>query len=668
MKPSRVIFFVLTLSIALLDTAFVVINQRALNAELKQQVQAQADQLRAALSTILDQTYSNLLMVATFVANDEQVQSLFLEGARAVVAEGGGAGGTGAAIAREALYRELADNWLEVQRQFSTRQLHFHLGPGSTSFLRVHRPERFGDNMDSVRFTIVDTIAEGVPQAGFETGRVYSGLRGVVPVQAKDPRTGESVLAGALEAGTAFDAVLDILKRNYSVEASVLLTQAHIEANMWPEAIDRRFTVSMPVCECVVEAATSDNIAGLVSSVAAAGLRLSEVDVRIVDHDGHPTLVVTEPLRDFRGTQNSSLPDAGRVVFWSDATRMLHGVQSAKRFNLLFAFVGFFIVETLLYLGLRLGVRRLEREIDARVADIQRSEHRLQRAQDIAGLAHWDWDASGNRVALSRQSQKMLGLQCPESDVTLETVLERVHPADRSAVEKGMRQAATVGGSMQMDHRIQLPDGGERTVQHFAEAEERDDGVLQLSSTLLDITERYQHQQELQQAATHDSLTGALNRAGFREQAIQRQAWAVRHAASITVLMLDADHFKRVNDAHGHESGDRVLVSIVATIGEILRPYDVLGRLGGEEFAVLMTALSAQEALSIAERLREAIYATKIALADGTTMRVTVSIGVVHVPSAEQDLDHLLDTADRALYAAKEGGRDRVVLFGDQTS
>jgi len=386
------------------------------------------------------------------------------------------------------------------------------------------------------------------------------------------------------------------------------------------------------------------------------------MDHGIVQTEGGPVLLATQTVRDYRASVDPTLPDAGRIVFWRDASPALASVQAAKRFNLLFALFGFVLLELLLYFGLRFGMRRLEREIDTRVQEVRRSEHRLQRAQDIAGLAHWDWDASGKRVVLSEQSRRMLDITDAVVEADLDTILSRVHPADRDGVESAMRAAARPGGKMQLDHRIVLPDGTERAVQHFAEAEETGAGQLQLSSTLLDITERHRHQQALQQAATHDSLTGALNRSGFRERALRSQSWAARHGASLTVMVFDADHFKQVNDRYGHEAGDRVLIGIVRVLDELMRPYDVLGRMGGEEFALLMNAISQEQAFAIAERLRQAVAARAVPLATGETVQVTVSVGAVHVSVADAPLDTLLDTADRAMYEAKQGGRNRVVL------
>jgi hypothetical protein len=264
MKKRSIIFLILTFTLIVIDTVFVVANHRALDQELEHQIESEANRLEAAFDTVLEQTLTNLLTIATFVANDVQAQQIFRRGARAVAAEGGGEGGPRAAQARDDLFELLSENWRQVQAEFATRQLHFHLGPGSTSFLRVHRRDKFGDNLDDVRYTIVDTNAERTSRVGFETGRVYSGLRGVVPVFADDPQSSERVHVGALEAGTSFDRVLDVLQSNYDVDIAAMLTNEHIRANMWPEAINDVFDLKVEGCDCVVEATTSEEIVPII--------------------------------------------------------------------------------------------------------------------------------------------------------------------------------------------------------------------------------------------------------------------------------------------------------------------------------------------------------------------------------------------------------------------
>jgi len=543
----RQAFLILSAVLILIDGTFVVTNWRALDRELTQRLDGEAQKLRASLDTIVDQTYTNLLTMATFVANDDRVSRLFLEGARAVAAEGGGAGRERAAAIRSQLYDALRDNWLEVQRRFAARQLHFHLGPGSTSFLRVHRPKRFGDNMDEVRYTIVDTNREHTPRSGFETGRVYSGLRGVVPVFSRDPESGDRVHVGALEAGTSFEQAIDTVRKNYAVDVAVLLTEAHVRRNMWPEAVDREFRIVMESCRCVVEATTNPAVDRVVEAAALENLRISGRTRGIVEIADTPILVVSKPLRDYRGTVDPSLPDVGSIVFWSDASRLVGPINAAKRFNLFFGIAAYLMVEVLLLIGIRLATRRLEQEVNERTEEVRRQK----------------------------------------------TELERL--------------------------------------------------------------------------AVEDGLTGTLNRRGFEQQVRDVLSRARRSGETVSLLMMDIDYFKRINDSHGHEAGDRALVAVTDAIRSRLRDYDLLGRIGGEEFAVLLPDTSRADGQSAAERILAAVRSHDIPLDHGEVLRCTISIGVSAASGdSVSTLDELLRPADEALYRAKGAGRDRVVVSASE--
>lgn len=172
---------------------------------------------------------------------------------------------------------------------------------------------------------------------------------------------------------------------------------------------------------------------------------------------------------------------------------------------------------------------------------------------------------------------------------------------------------------------------------------------------------------QLQHAATHDHLTGVFNRAGFMDRAEALFRDTVGRQREFAALMLDIDHFKRVNDVHGHAAGDLVLADFAQLVSRCLRETDVLGRLGGEEFAVLLPDGSAQVAQTVAQRICDACAAHATTLEDGTPLVSTVSIGVAHVPRLPASLDALLSAADAALYRAKQSGRNRVV-FGDEPS
>ena len=175
------------------------------------------------------------------------------------------------------------------------------------------------------------------------------------------------------------------------------------------------------------------------------------------------------------------------------------------------------------------------------------------------------------------------------------------------------------------------------------------------------IENRNTHQ-ALERRANTDELTSLPNRRAFMLQAQQELAHLARHRGSLSVLMLDIDHFKRVNDTHGHQAGDAVLVALAQMCRHSLRECDHMGRIGGEEFAVLLPGTSAGHALETAERLRLTLANTPIQLAQGTPLKVTVSIGVT-TTSGDQDIEALLRQADDALYQAKNQGRNRVCQY-----
>ena len=167
-------------------------------------------------------------------------------------------------------------------------------------------------------------------------------------------------------------------------------------------------------------------------------------------------------------------------------------------------------------------------------------------------------------------------------------------------------------------------------------------------------------QRELHLLARVDSLTGVKNRLALTETATQLLSQAGRAGRPLGVLMIDADHFKSVNDRFGHGGGDKVLLALVGSIRATLRASNVIGRIGGEEFVVLAPDTGLEQALVLAERIRETVETTPL-LVDGHLLQLTVSIGAVVAAPGEHDVKGLLQRADAALYAAKRAGRNRVM-------
>jgi diguanylate cyclase (GGDEF)-like protein len=167
--------------------------------------------------------------------------------------------------------------------------------------------------------------------------------------------------------------------------------------------------------------------------------------------------------------------------------------------------------------------------------------------------------------------------------------------------------------------------------------------------------------QRLYESSTRDALTGAYNRKHFEERLSAEVAYGLRHNVDTSLILIDIDHFKRINDTHGHQTGDAVLRQVAATAARRLRTEDVLARFGGEEFAVILRGTSRLGAGLVAERLR-AVIAALPAIVDGKPIPVTISAGCASLECCSERSGHeLISVADRRLYRAKNGGRNRVV-------
>lgn len=184
--------------------------------------------------------------------------------------------------------------------------------------------------------------------------------------------------------------------------------------------------------------------------------------------------------------------------------------------------------------------------------------------------------------------------------------------------------------------------------------------ILHLESNL---REAHEHERML---ARHDSLTGLLNRRAIYEYAETELSRAACESLPISLILLDIDYFKDVNDQHGHLIGDQMLYLVAATIAHNKRPTDWAGRWGGEEFLIVLPNTTIAEAGTVAERIRTSIAAARLPLSDGFSLQRTTSLGIagspanVHIP-----LDILLQQADKALYQAKAEGRNRYCTYID---
>ncbi|MFO8155331.1 MAG: diguanylate cyclase [Pseudomonadota bacterium] len=296
------------------------------------------------------------------------------------------------------------------------------------------------------------------------------------------------------------------------------------------------------------------------------------------------------------------------------------------------------------------------------------SEARMAAALDGARLGLWDWRLPEGAVEFNTRWGEMLGLTMPELEAAGAGIWEqRIHEADaearREALEAHLRgETERYAAEFRMRHR----DGGEVWVLDAGHVIERDDEgtPMRMVGVQQDITERKRLESRLEEMATTDPLTGLANRRRFLDAMAREYARLNRdpeHASGL--LMLDIDHFKRFNDRYGHDIGDTVLVDFSRTVEAGLRGTDLVGRLGGEEFAVLLPDTGLAEACKAAEKLRRRVAAMATRAGDGgEALHITTSVGVTVLAASDSGAEVAFQRADEALYRAKEGGRDRVEM------
>ncbi|MEM7305874.1 MAG: sensor domain-containing diguanylate cyclase [Planctomycetota bacterium] len=190
---------------------------------------------------------------------------------------------------------------------------------------------------------------------------------------------------------------------------------------------------------------------------------------------------------------------------------------------------------------------------------------------------------------------------------------------------------------------------------------------VELRADRLRTTQRYlvEELENAQRKAQVDSLTGVWNRGAIEDRLGVELSKAERDGSAIGVLMIDLDHFKSINDNHGHPAGDAVLREVAQRLQNSVRAYDCVGRWGGEEFVVVLSGAGPMEAASVGESIRARIAVTPIQLPGGGELSVTTSVGATGVrDGVTAPAEELIDAADRAVYAAKEMGRDRVCVRG----
>ncbi len=310
------------------------------------------------------------------------------------------------------------------------------------------------------------------------------------------------------------------------------------------------------------------------------------------------------------------------------------------------------------------GIARDITELIETEKKLRKSEERVRLALLAAHQAWFDMDVKTGKVDVSDEYPAMLGFEVGEFQSNLQMWKDNLHPEDREAVLAALNRCMTSDSPTSVEYRRRTKNGEWLWLLAMAKVVEWDEEhrPTRLIGIHTNIHQRKQMELELQQKAYTDYLTEVSNRGHFMELGEKELSRSLRYEAPLAILMLDIDWFKRINDSYGHKLGDMVLKKLADICRSTLREIDIIGRMGGEEFAILLPETDQQQGLEVAERLRVAIADMKIPMKDGLPVQITVSIGVASVVSDDDNMDILLNRADEALYQAKKNGRNRVCV------
>ena len=361
MQKSKIYFIFLSLSIALICSIFIINHYNYTEISFHKNLDNKQQNYYAIYNALLSDTYEKLSLQTQFFADDIALQDLFLYGKKMLTIEGSPNGAEETNKIRQRLYQHVIKDWQKIVHSSAANSFQFHLGPGSLSFLRVHKPKKFGDNLDNLRFSVVDTNKEQTPRTGFETGRITSALRSIKPIFAWDMQYGKKVYVGALEIGIPFNKLLTTMQQQIGIGSSILLNNHHIKQTVWDEFISVNYKKkSIKGCNCIIESSSSPEQKQLLEyffknslskQLSTQILKNSSADIpitRIEQYDDKYYAFQFYPLRDYLGEKNLQRPDVGSVFISKDITLEIQDYQKEQFNNIFYAVIAYGLIELFL--------------------------------------------------------------------------------------------------------------------------------------------------------------------------------------------------------------------------------------------------------------------------------------------------------------------------------
>jgi len=309
---------------------------------------------------------------------------------------------------------------------------------------------------------------------------------------------------------------------------------------------------------------------------------------------------------------------------------------------------------------------------------LRESEERLRLAMDASSQGWFDLDLSTGEIKVSPEYARLIGYEPDELKSNLDNWLENIHPDDRDVVAQSIQTCTEEGGACSMEYRRRTKSGDWLWIRSVGKIVAWDAGhkARRLIGIHTDITERKEMEDQIRQLAFFDPLTRLPNRRLLNDRLSRAMATSKRSGRYAAVMFADLDNFKPLNDLHGHEVGDLLLIEVAERLRNCVREMDTVARIGGDEFVIMICELdadkaeSAAQAAAVAEKIRVALSRPYILTvqADERTVKTVEhhcsgSIGVTLFIDHSTSQGDILKHADQAMYQAKEAGRDKIRFF-----
>lgn len=534
------------------------------------------------------------------------------------------------------------------------RITHFYfLEKDKVCFLRVHSFDRHGDMID--RFTLAGAVSTENPFYGIELGPL-----GTFTLRVVHPWVVDGRLEGYIELGMEIEHITQLIKQALNLDILVLIEKKFLKRDDWEAGLNllkRKGNWDMYDDFVITDRTMEDS---------------SILNDKIGSHQKDNESIFSAEFggRRYKGLFND-LIDAGdrrvgKIVSLVDVTAqqtdlvrlvvLMAGISLALGSGLLLFFNNYIgIIQNRLVtssIKLREEIKVRSQSEEALAASEKRFRSIFEESKD----AIISTDKEGKLLMVNPAGIELLGLDGPEfgsnnfRDFYVDPAMARRFSS--TILDQGYIR----------DLGVQMFGKGGKIIDCFITATTKlsDDGALiGYEGIVRDVTPYKKMEEELRRLATIDFLTGVNNRRNFLYLAQKEMNRSKRYGHPFSLVMLDIDHFKKVNDTFGHSVGDQVLIEFCDICLKVLREHDIIGRLGGEEFAVVLVESDTETALAVAERIRKAV-ASHSATICNQEIRFTVSLGVTSMWS-DCNLNSMLESADNAMYQAKENGRNQVM-------